>query len=133
MPTKAHQSDAEPEARKQPDTHDADVERLAREFGEVVEHVPEGEREALRDYAVELLREESESARQKETDRTADERKTPLGAFGFVVLLLVAGGALLFVLPPVGIVLLLLALPVAGWGLLQMVLGRTRAGPSSGE
>lgn len=120
MPTRSHQSEAAP------GTRDADVERLARQFEEVVEAVPESEREELRDYAVELLREESEAARQRTTEHAADARKSPLGVLGLALLLVLPGGALLFLLPPVGIVLLFLALGLAGWGILEMMLGKER-------
>ena len=124
MPTRAHRPDAAPAADSGARTREASVEQLAREFGEVVENAPETEREELREYAVELLREESETARQKEMERAAEGRKSPLGVFGFALLLIMSGGALLFVIPPVGIVLLFLAIPLAGWGVVQIVFAK---------
>jgi hypothetical protein len=108
-------------------TGEADVQRLAEEIGQVVESAPATEREELREYAVELLREEASRVQHEEIARSAGPRATPLGVFGIVALLVLGGGILLFVLPPAGVVLLLLALPTAAWGVIQTLL--TRATP----
>jgi hypothetical protein len=114
-------------AQPHPPAGDADVQQLAERIGEVVDSAPESEREALSEYAVELLREEAGRVRQEEIARSAGPRAAPLGVFGIVALLVLGGGILLFVLPPAGVVLLLLALPVAGLGVMQTLLRRSRA------
>jgi hypothetical protein len=119
-------ADADPERRAP--TSDADVERLAEQLGRVVDSAPEEEREELREYAIELVRQEAGNAPEVEGRRSSEPRSTArLGVFGLVALLALVGGILLFVLPPVGIVLFLLALPIAAWGVVQTLLARPGA------
>jgi hypothetical protein len=94
---------------------DARVERLARELGEAIRTVEtEGRRVELRDYAAELLREETAGAPAAATTPAAPRAMGPLA---LAALLALVGGVLLLVVTPIGIVFLLLAGIAGLWGL----------------
>ena len=87
---------------------------MAEELGRVIDSGPQGEREALRAYAVSLLRERLPSAETHEDDEaflegfaegsSEETGKTSSAAtlIGYGFLLLPASAVLLLVFPPVG-------------------------------
>ena len=100
---------------------DARVEGLARELAHTINGAAEG-REQLRDFAIELIRDGvlTESA-------DAAEVRPAVGGFnpfGVAIPLSLAGALLIILFPPVGLLLFMAALFMAGWGIVAIVLSR---------
>lgn len=92
---------------------DERVERIAQELGEAIDHEDDPERRAeLRDYAAELVREETAGP---DASRPAAR---PMGPLAVAVLLFLVGCVLLLVATPIGIVFLLLAGVAGAWGVI---------------
>jgi hypothetical protein len=96
------------------ETPDARVERLARELGDAIADEQTTERRAeLRDYAAELVREDT----LVEPGATGTPSATqPMGPLAVATLLVLVGAVLLVVATPIGIVTLLLAAVAGAWG-----------------
>ena len=108
---------------------DEEIERLAHRLSDVIEGASPDERAALGEFARSVVEDETERAIQPAAERTGHR---PLGTFGSAALLLAGGLFFLIALPPVGIVMLLLGILLAFWGIAQqLVTGHRDAGPSS--
>ncbi|MFQ5477373.1 MAG: hypothetical protein ACE5E4_02020 [Candidatus Binatia bacterium] len=115
------------------------LEALADDMVAVIDDCSAEEREALHDYAVSLVRERlpvratQEEARRSALDRPLDGvGSNGASAFGYGVLLLLAGPVLLPVFPPVGVLLASVGLVALAWGLLAMVVRRIWASAARG-
>ncbi len=100
------------------------LERLTREASQLINTANKEEREALREYAISLLQEETTTS---QTDRRAAgdaARKASFNSLALALPLAVAGGILCFLFPALGIVLLLAAAMAVLWGILRPVLYR---------
>jgi hypothetical protein len=119
------------ESRYGASTAERRLEALAEEIGRVIEEGPREEREALRDYAVSLIRNRTEGGEGQhgEAGEWGVEDQLPEAApqssssaatlIGYGALLLPAGGLLALVLPPIGLMLGITAFAMiaAGFGL----------------
>ena len=94
---------------------DRNLERLAREIGEVIEKAQPEEREELRQLAVDLIQEETVRTPVTPEENSSSARRplNPIALGGFVLIL---GAGISILLPPVGLVLV-------GGGLATVVLG----------
>lgn len=104
-------------------TLDGRVEGLARELARTINSGAAESREQLRDLAVELIRDGvvTESYRDEVAVRRAADGFNP---FGVAIPLAIAGALLFILFPPVGFLLFMAAIFMAGWGLLAIVLTR---------
>ena len=82
------------------------IERLSRDMSDAVNRAPMDERDELRTYATELVREDTSSA--SDTPRLP-ARRARLSFFAVAVWLAVAGFVLAFLFPPAAIVCFLMA------------------------
>jgi hypothetical protein len=113
--------------RKLESAQDSQVEELTRQLAAVVNSAAAEGRQDLRDYAIGLLKEETELAEAPPTppEATHATRFNPLA----IALLLVLASLPLFlsiVFAPVGLALLGLAALMGIWGLLASVFARRR-------
>lgn len=102
---------------------ETEVEELTERLATLVNNAGEGLRQELRDYAVGLLKEETEvaeapPAREPSTD-TANTNP-----IGIAVLLFVVALPLLLLFAPVGMVVMAIAIVMGIWGVLQTLLRR---------
>ena len=102
------------------------IEGLTREISRLIGAADEEGRAELRDYAIGLLREETETTRFAEGTPLAVSDGAAFNPLGLAIPLFLVGGVLLPVFPPVGGMLLATALVMAGWGTVWMVLSRSR-------
>jgi hypothetical protein len=130
----------EPEIIGGASTIERRLEALADEIGRIIEDGPREEREALRDYAVCLIRNQSQAraedfAGAAEPFDAAGDRpssdQAPSGSsaatlIGYGFLLLPAGGLLVLVLPPIGLMLGLTAFVMIATGMGVSVIARIR-------
>ncbi len=127
VPRRRSQSGATPpedDARRPEDASSIDevVERLSRDMSAAVNRAPDEDRDELRDYAADLVREDT-------APRAAQRGPTPratLSFFALAVWLAIAGAVLSFLLPPVGVVCFVMAGLAA---VLAAVLGRREPRP----
>ena len=105
---------------------DAKVEDLARRLAEAVNGADPDERQDLRAYALELLRESTEVA-DAPAERPAGTKSNASGTnpIGIALLLGVLGLPALLLFPPVGLVLLAFAGVLGLWGVLAVVFRRS--------
>jgi hypothetical protein len=110
---------------------------LAEEIARVIESGPREEHEALRAYAVSLIRNQAapadfDAGSGEDFDELGDLPATPESSsnavtlIGYGVLLVPAGGLLALVLPPIGLMLVLTAVVMIGTGLAVAAFGRVR-------
>jgi hypothetical protein len=97
-----------------------EIERLARELARVVNEVPVADREELRAYAVGLVREEIRGVEAVEQGRDAEgeARASSFNPLGMGIPVLLVGAFLIFLFPPVGLLLFGLAGFLVIWGIL---------------
>ena len=103
------------------DERETQVEGLARDLARTISAAPAGERERLRDMAVHLLRDEVD------TIPAVGPTPAPAGAvnpFGIGIPLLLAGGVLMVMFPPVGLLLFAAAGVMMVWGVATVLLVR---------
>jgi len=101
---------------------DARVEELTRQIADVVKSAGDDERQDLRDYAIGLLKEETEFAEAPPAP-TARRNASASNPLGIALLLGLVSLPLLLVFLPVGLTMLAMALVLGAWGL---VLGLIR-------
>lgn len=90
-----------------------EIERLAREAGRLIREADPETREELRDAAAAIMREEAHEAEETKTEPEARRAMNPLAAgLG----LLVIGAGLAFIVPPVGLSLLVIGAFAIVWG-----------------
>ena len=99
------------------------VERLSRDLSDAVNHAPNDDREQLRNYAAELVREDTAPSGSHGREPT---KRARLSFFAVAVWLAVAGVVLAFLVPPAGVVCFVLA---AISGVLAAFLGPGEARP----
>ena len=104
-------------------TLDGRVEGLARELARTINSSEAESRQQLRELAIELIRD------GVITESVRDEPGTPspvnsFNAFGVAIPLGLAGALLIILFPPVGLLLFMGALFMAGWGIVATVLTR---------
>lgn len=105
---------------------DARVEELTRRLAAVVNGATPEQRPALRDYALELLREGTEigdTVQAPAVDATA-ARATGSNPIGIALLLGMLALPALLLFPPVGLVLLAVAVVMGVWGVAAVLLAR---------
>lgn len=95
---------------------------LARELAGVINGGELEEREQLREIAVRLLREEVEVG--EIPSRVVPERERPFNAFGIGIPLFLAGGILIILFPPVGLVMFVGGLASMIWGTVATLVTR---------
>lgn len=102
---------------------DARVEGLARELARTINGGAAESREQLRELAIELIRDGviTESVRDEADVRPGAGGFNP---FGVAIPLSLAGALLIILFPPVGLLLFMAALFMAGWGIVATVLTR---------
>jgi hypothetical protein len=103
------------------DERENQIEGLARDLVRTISAAPVGERERLRDMAVHLLRDEIE------LKAPVDVAETPGGTvnpFAIGIPLVLVGGVLLVMFPPVGLLLLGAAVLMMVWGVAAVFFAR---------
>lgn len=120
VPPRSGKKDDEKPGAADP-TRDERIERLAREMAHEVEGADAENREELRHYAADVMRDEAESARVHQTT-AARGRRRRMGPLAFAFLLLGAGVLFLLLLPPVGVVMLIAAAAAFVWGLIRLAI-----------
>jgi hypothetical protein len=98
------------------------VERLSRDMAEAVHRAADGERDDLREYANTLAREQTEASRRPRSPA----KRARITFFSLAAWLAAAGFALMFLLPPAGIVCVLMAVIA---GIMAAVVGPRDARP----
>ena len=103
---------------------DSEIEELTRQIAAVVNRAGE-DRQSLRDYAIGLLKEETESADAPpaRVEITDASRFNPL-ALALLLVLVALPLLVSIVFFPVGLAVLVLAAIMGVWGLLAIVFGR---------
>ncbi len=91
-----------------------EIERLAREIGSLIREADPEKQEELREAATALMREEAHQTQNQEAEHPERRRAmNPMAAgIGFVVI----GAGLAFIMPPVGLVLIVVGLFAIIWG-----------------
>ena len=115
-------------ANQQPDLaaeHDSEIEELTRQIAAVVGRAGVESRQDLRDYAIGLLKEETEFAEAPvaPAEITDASRFNPL-AIALLLVLVALPLLLSIVFFPVGLAVLALAAIMGGWGVLATVFSR---------
>jgi hypothetical protein len=103
------------------DEVEVQIEGLARDLARTISTAPSGQRERLRDMAVHLLRDEVELI------QPAGATSAPGGApnpFAMGIPLILVGGVMLVMFPPVGLLLCATALLMMAWGVATVFLVR---------
>jgi hypothetical protein len=103
---------------------DAEVEELTQRIADVINRAGDENRQYLREYAVELVRERTEPSDARPAPE-AEPRPTRFNPLGFAILLLPVALGLLVLFPPVGIGLVAIALLMGAWGLVATILRRS--------
>ena len=98
------------------------VEGLARELAETINAGTMEYRELLRETAVHVLREEVEIVRPTAPATAASSQSSNPFAFGIPLLLV--GGVMIMLFPPVGLLLFAAAAVMMAWGLVAILLTR---------
>jgi hypothetical protein len=104
---------------------DARIARLSREIADVVHEADPRDRDTLREYAADLVREDTATAARPE-GASIEKPGTPrrFSPFALAALLLLGAGLFLVVLPPAGVVLLLVSVVLMGWGVVDVLASR---------
>jgi hypothetical protein len=97
------------------------VEGLARDLARTISAAPTGERERLRDMAVQLLRDEVEIEAPVDVTTTSGGTVNP---FAIGIPLILVGGVMLVMFPPVGLLLFGAAVLTMVWGVATVFLVR---------
>jgi hypothetical protein len=114
----------------QTDSEDAEitelrVEELARDLAEKINSVPNEQREQLREMVVHLVRDEVRIAPSPSPRSTGSGgRADSFNPFALGIPLLLAGGVLSILFPPVGLLLFAAAGMSMAWGVLSVFLSR---------
>ena len=98
------------------------IESLARDLARTISTAPPGQREQLRDMAVQLLRDEVELA--PPPDLAAAPNTASTNPFAIGIPLLLVGFVMLILFPPVGLLLCAAAALMMLWGVASVVFAR---------
>jgi hypothetical protein len=93
------------------------VEKLAAEIASLIDHAELGERKDLRDLAIGVLRERVGDAGGPQPLPASAAAPQAFNPLGIGLPLLLVGGVLVFLFPPIGLLILLLAAAMLVWGL----------------
>jgi hypothetical protein len=113
----------EQQAEERARVSERQVLALAREMVRVINLGPAEEREFLREFAVILLRDEVQTADPPAASVAA--ASATFNPFGIAIPLFLTGVVLVFLFPPVGLVLFAAAAVVAAWGMGTALLARS--------
>jgi hypothetical protein len=100
------------------------LERLTQEASQLINTANKEERETLREYAINLLQEETETSQMDRRVAGDAARKASFNPLALALPLALAGGILFFLFPALGIVLLAAAAMAVLWGILRPLLYR---------
>jgi hypothetical protein len=100
------------------------VDKFASEIAALINGAAPELRKDLRDLATGLLRERVEEVEAVPGARSATAVTTPLNPLAVAIPLLLVGSLLVFLFPPVGLVILAFAVLMFVWGLIASVLFR---------
>ena len=103
---------------------DGEIEELTRRIADVINGAGDENRQYLREYAVELVRERTEPSDTRSAP-PSEARASGFNPLGFAILLLPVAFGLLLLFPPVGIGLVAMALLMGVWGLITTFLRRS--------
>ena len=98
------------------------IESLARDLARTISTAPPGQREQLRDMAVQLLRDEVELA--PPPDPAAAPSTASTNPFAIGIPLILVGFVMLILFPPVGLLLCAAAALMMLWGVASVVFAR---------
>lgn len=117
-----------PEREKEEETQalEEKIEGLIREISQLINTAEAKGREELREYAISLLQGETEASSVVEVVPAAVEGANPFNPLGISLPLFLVGGLLLFLFPPVGVILLAAAVLMGMWGVLWSLFSRRR-------
>lgn len=107
-----------PDAAEEQRRLDAEIEQLTRRIADVVKAADAGQRQDLREYAIGLLKEETEFAEAPPTE-IASRPAAPFNPLALGLLLGLVALPLLLVFAPFGLVMLLVAGVMIVWGLVS--------------
>jgi len=93
---------------------------MARDLARHINSVPSKQREQLREMAVHLVRDEVVIA--PPVDRGGERRTDAFNPFAIGIPLILAGGVLSILFPPVGLLLFAAAAVTMAWGVLSVLL-----------
>jgi hypothetical protein len=97
------------------------IEGRVRDLAREISTAPPGQRERLRDMAVHLLRDEVEIV---QPIAAAPAAAGPMNPFGIGIPLVLVGGVLLILFPPVGLLLFAVAAFMMVWGVAAVMVRR---------
>ena len=109
-----------PEHGKEKETQvlEEKIEDLTREISRLISTAETKGREELREYAISLLQGEIEAGPVVEVVAAALGSTNPFNPLGISIPLFLIGGILLFLFPPVGVILLAAAVVMGVWAVL---------------
>ncbi len=102
------------------------IEELVEEISGLIQSSQAGHQEELKEYAISLLRGEEGIGRAKAHPVEVAEAGPAFNPFGLAIPLFLIGGLLLFLFPPVGVLLLLTGMAMGGWGVLWTFFSRSK-------
>ena len=113
---------SDPAAARQRELDDK-VEDLTRQIAAVINNAGSEQRQDLREYALELLKEETDLGEQPASPASA-RRDAVFNPLGIALLLGVVGLPLLALFPPVGLAMVFVAVLLGIWGVLAVIFQR---------
>ena len=102
---------------------DERVQNLARELAGVINASKAERREELRESVIHLLRDEVQDS---EAAAPTAQSRGAFNSFGIGIPMFLAGGVLIVLFPPVGLLLILGAAAAMAWGVVASLLSRRR-------
>lgn len=102
---------------------DREVEKLAQETGRLIREADPETQQELKDAASAMIREESSTESQQEAGERRQRR--PLNPLAVGILFLLIGAGFLFLLPPVGMILMAGGLIGVIWGAIRTFVLKT--------
>lgn len=117
-----------PERKKEEETQvlEERIEGLTREISQLIGTAEAKGREELREYAISLLQGETETGPVVEAVPAAVGSTNPFNPLGVSLPLFLIGGILLFLFPPVGVILLAAAVLMGMWAVLWSLLSHRK-------
>ena len=92
-----------------------EIERLVEEINRLIQRDPPDQRRELRSYASSLIADMATESVQPSESAVQSERR-PFGLVAAGLALLVVGGGFVFIIPPIGLTLILLGVVLGVWG-----------------
>lgn len=116
----------EDEKEEETQTPEEKIEGLTKEISQLISTTEAKGREELREYAISLLQGETETGSVAEAAPAAVGSTNPFNPLGISLPLFLVGGLLLFLFPPVGVILLAAAVLMGTWGVLWSLFSRRK-------